>query len=260
MVGPFIFFDHMGPADFPPGKGISVRPHPHIGLATVTYLFEGEIIHRDSLGIVQPIQPGAVNLMTAGRGIVHSERSGDDLDRHARVHGIQSWMALPLEDEDCAPDFRHYAADSLPQFDVDGCAVTVIIGEAYGRHSPVGSYSPILYLDCRLPAGRSLTLPTDQEELALYVIDGTVRADSAGAVEDLPAYTMLVADDGAEISVRADADCHFMVIGGAPLGERHLWWNFVASSREKIEQAKQEWRNGGFDRVPGDEEFIPLPD
>jgi hypothetical protein len=254
-VGPFIFFDHMGPADFPPGEGIQVRPHPHIGLATVTYLFEGEIMHRDSLGHVQPIRPGAVNLMTAGRGIVHSERAGDDLDRHSRLHGIQSWMALPEGEEEREPGFIHYPAGELPAFDFEGAAMRVIIGEACGHASPVASCSRTLYVECRLPRGERFTLPGDQEELAVYVVTGNARIGT----HLLEGGHMAVAKAGSRPRVEAEDDSLLMVIGGAGLGPRHIWWNFVSSSPERIEQAKADWRQGRFDPVPGDSEFIPLP-
>ena len=256
MVGPFVFFDHMGPAVFPPGQGIAVRPHPHIGLATITYLFDGEIMHRDSLGFEQLIQAGAVNLMTAGRGIVHSERAADDLAVTSRLHGIQSWLALPLELEETAPSFTHYPAEALPALTVDGCAVRIIMGEAHGRRSPVATYSPTLYLEVEIPAGRTYTLPTEAKERAAYVVEGSVRA-AEGEVTD---GTMLVARPGAALTLAAATDCRIMVIGGDGLGVRHIWWNFVSSSKERIEQAKADWRDGRFGKVSGDEEFIPLPD
>ncbi len=256
MVGPFIFFDHMGPAEFPPNEGIQVRPHPHIGLATVTYLFEGEIIHRDSLGYVQPIQARAVNLMTAGRGIVHSERAGEDLHTTSRLHGIQSWMALPTENEECEPDFAHYPADELPEFEHDGVAVRVILGEAYGYCSPVPTQVSTLYLECSMPQGSALSLPTDFDEIAVYVVSGDVHVGGQQVVAGL----MAVACPGKAVLLSATADSHVMVIGGANMGERHIWWNLVSSSRERIEQAKQDWQNKRFDAVPGEEEFIPLPD
>ncbi len=255
MVGPFIFFDHMGPAEFPPGEGIAVRPHPHIGLATVTYLFEGEIMHRDSLGYAQPIRAGAVNLMTAGRGIVHSERAGDDFDTTSRLHGIQSWMALPADQEECEPGFLHYAAADLPEFTVGEASVRLVMGEALGHRSPVLQHSPTLYLECRLPAGAEIELPA-QPELAAYVVEGDVRAGG----KRLEGGAMAVARKDAGLSLAARRDSHVVVIGGAPLGERHIWWNFVSSSRERIEQAKDDWRDGRFARVPGDDEFIPLPE
>ncbi|MBX2867828.1 MAG: pirin family protein [Acidiferrobacterales bacterium] len=260
MVGPFIFFDHMGPADFPPGKGISVRPHPHIGIATVTYLFEGEIIHRDSLGIVQPIQAGAVNVMTAGKGIVHSERSGEDVNEQSRVHGIQSWMALPDHLEECEPEFAHFPDGEVPAITHDGCQIKVIMGEAYGARSPVQHFSPIRYLDCLIPAGSSLELPDDQSEIAVYIVNGSARIDIAGDTQSLEDGGMAVLKEKDTLCVFANSDCHCMVIGGEPLGDRHIWWNFVASDVEKIEQAKRRWRAGEFDRVPGDDEWIPLPE
>ena len=256
MVGPFIFFDHMGPAEFPPGEGIDVRPHPHIGLATVTYLFEGEIMHRDSLGFVQPIQSGAVNLMTAGRGIVHSERAGDDRAVASRLHGIQSWMALPADHEEIEPGFIHYPASSLPEFDLDGTKVRVIIGSANGETSPVISYSPMLYLEVRLSAGSEFVLPDDCEERAVYVVHGSIRIDGHTYEEG----AMAVAASEKTVRLHSQADSRLMVIGGQPLGERHIWWNFVSSSKDRIENAKQNWKNSRFDPVPNETEFIPLPE
>jgi redox-sensitive bicupin YhaK (pirin superfamily) len=256
MVGPFIFFDHLGPAEFPPGEGVQVRPHPHIGLSTVTYLFEGEIIHRDNLGYVQPIQARAVNLMTAGRGIVHSERAGDDLERVSRLHGIQSWMALPLELEECDPDFTHYPASELPEFERDGVVIRVIMGEVFGHASPVTQHAPTLYLECRMPGGTSLSLPFDYDEIAIYVVSGELRIQGT----PVGAARMAVLTAGRPAQLEASADSHVMVVGGASLGERHIWWNLVASSRERIERAKQDWRDNRFDPIPGETEFIPLPD
>ena len=256
MVGPFIFFDHMGPAEFPPGKGISVRPHPHIGLATVTYLFEGEIMHRDNLGFVQPIRPGAVNLMTAGKGIVHSERAGEDLDTTSRLHGIQSWMALPEDMQEIDPAFVHYPAEDLPEFELNGVLVRVIIGEAFGQGSPVSVHAPMLYLECRMPAGTSLTLPDNYEECAAYVAEGKVSVDGKELVEG----HMAIARTGRTLLVDAQTDSRVMVIGGTNLGRRHIWWNFVSTSRERIAEAKDDWRAMRFGTIPGDdEEFIPLP-
>lgn len=256
MVGPFIFFDHMGPAEFPPGEGIQVRPHPHIGLATVTYLFEGEIVHRDDLGFVQPIRPGAVNLMTAGRGIVHSERAGDDLDTTSRLHGIQSWMALPEEEQECDADFVHYAAGDLPAFEQEGVRVTVIIGEIFGQASPVAVRVPMLYLELRMPAGSEIEVPADYEERAAYVVAGDVRVDD----ESYGAGLMAVACPGKALRLVATEDSHVMIVGGAHMGKRHIWWNFVASSKERIEQAKNDWAEGRFGKIPGETEFIPLPE
>jgi redox-sensitive bicupin YhaK (pirin superfamily) len=256
MVGSFIFFDHMGPAEFPPGEGIQVRPHPHIGISTVTYLFEGEIMHRDNLGFVQPIRCGAVNLMTAGSGIAHSERAGDDLHETSRLHGIQSWMALPDEEEECEAAFKHYPAEDLPDFEVNGVSVRVIIGEAYGHSSPVHAYSSTLYLECRMPEGSVLTLPEDHDEIAAYVVSGSVKIDGESFGEGV----MAVGSGSAAMTLTAEEESRVMVIGGEPLGRRHIYWNFVSSSRERIEQAKSDWREGKFGQIPGETEFIPLPD
>ena len=255
MVGPFIFFDHMGPAEFAPGEGIQVRPHPHIGIATITYLFEGQIVHRDDLGFTQTIRPGAVNLMTAGRGIVHSERAGDDLDETSRLHGIQSWMALPEEEQECDPDFVHYPSDQLPAFEHDGTAVTVIIGSAYGHTSPVAARASMLYLDLQMSSGAELALPTDYEELAAYVVEGGISIDG----KPFGPGSMAVFREGASVHVSAAEDSRVMVIGGANMGERHIFWNFVSSSKERIERAKSDWREGRFGKIDGDDEFIPLP-
>ena len=256
MVGPFIFFDHMGPAEFPAGEGIQVRPHPHIGLATVTYLFEGEIVHRDNLGFVQPIRPGAVNLMTAGRGIVHSERAGDDLNKTSRLHGIQSWMALPENEQECDADFVHYPASDLPVFERDGVRVTVIIGEAFGQASPVAVRVPMLYLELRMPAGSSIEIPVDYEERAAYVVEGDVRIDDA----TFGAGLMAVARSDSPLALSAAEDSRVMVVGGAHMGKRHIWWNFVSTSKDRIEKAKQDWEAKRFGEIPGETEFIPLPD
>ena len=256
MVGPFVFLDHMGPAVFPPGKGIAVRPHPHIGLATITYLFEGEIMHRDSLGYVQLIQAGAVNLMTAGRGIVHSERASDDLAVTSRLHGIQSWLALPVDLEEMKPGFIHYPAASLPELTLDGTTVRVIMGEAYGARSPVATHSPTLYLEARLAAGSELMLPDHMSERAAYVTEGAVNV----AGQEHREGTMLVARVGADVRLRATVPSRVMVVGGEPLGQRHIWWNFVSSSKERIEQAKRDWAESRMGAVPGDDEFIPLPE
>jgi hypothetical protein len=256
MVGPFVFFDHIGPAVFPPGVGIQVRPHPHIGLTTVTYIFEGEIIHRDSLGVVQPIQAGAVNLMTAGRGIVHSERAGEDLNATSRLHGMQIWIALPTDQEQCAPTFEHYPATDIPELDIEVATVRVVMGEAYGHTSPVKCNSRILYLEYRLPKGACIELPKTHREIAAYVVDGNVRIDQ----RSLTNGTMAVARPDATVQLEAEADSHVLVIGGDPVGERHIWWNFVSSSAERIEKAKVDWKERHFPEVPGENEFIPLPD
>jgi redox-sensitive bicupin YhaK (pirin superfamily) len=256
MVGSFIFFDHMGPAEFPPGQGIQVRPHPHIGIATVTYLFEGEIMHRDNLGFVQPIRCGAVNLMTAGSGIVHSERAGDDLHEMSRLHGIQSWMALPDDEEECEAAFQHYPAEDLPDIEVNGVSVRVIIGEAYGHPSPVHAYSSTLYLECIMPKGTELTLPDQYDEIGAYVVSGSIRIDGQSYGEGVMAIG--VADTA--MTLTAEEESRVMVVGGESLGERHIYWNFVSSSKDRIEQAKSDWRERKFGEVPGDAEFIPLPD
>jgi hypothetical protein len=255
MVGPFIFFDHMGPAVFPPGKGIAVRPHPHIGLATITYLFEGEIVHRDSLGYLQPIRAGAVNLMTAGRGVVHSERAGEDIERESRLHGIQSWTALPDGHEETDPSFIHYPAAELPELRVGDAAVRLIIGAAFGGVSPVVAHSRTLYLEVRLPQGATFTLPDDYAERAVYVVSGTVRIGT----EQYRDAVMIVARPGSSVELTAEADSCIMIVGGEPLGRRHIWWNFVSSSKQRIEQAKSDWQQGRFGNVSGDDEFIPLP-
>jgi len=256
MVGSFIFFDHMGPAEFPPGQGIQVRPHPHIGIATVTYLFEGEIMHADSLGFVQPIQCGAVNLMTTGSGMVHSERAGDDLNETSRLHGIQSWMALPVDEQERDPAFQHYPAADIPEVEVGGVTVRVIIGEAYGKTSPVHAYSSTLYLECVMPKGSQVALPDQYEEIGAYVVSGSVSIDG----RSYGAGVMAVGCDGAAVTLSAEEESRVMVVGGEPLGERYLYWNFVSSSKERIEKAKSDWREGKFGQVPGETEFIPLPD
>jgi len=255
MVGPFVFFDHMGPAEFPPGKGIDVRPHPHIGIATITYLFEGEILHRDSLGVVQPIHPGAVNLMTAGRGITHSERPGDDLDVTSRLHGIQSWIALPADQQEIEPDFMHYGSAELPEWNEGGARFRLIMGELAGNRSPVRTFSRTLYADLGFDAGARVELPLAERETALYVAEGELTIGD----EIVPAGVMVVLEGGAAVVARANEATRALLIGGEPLGERHMFWNFVSDSPRRIEQAKQDWREGRFAPVPGDDEFIPLP-
>lgn len=255
-VGPFIFFDHMGPATFPPGAGVNVRSHPHIGLATITFLFDGEILHRDSLGYVQPIQPGAVNWMTAGRGIVHSEKVTEEVLASGQfLHGIQTWVALPTEKEEIDPRFEHYPDSEIPSLDLDGASVTVIIGEAFGEKSPVQTESETLYLEVKLDAGASISLPRT-EELGVYVVDGTVTMGD----EQIEAGTFAVAADNSELALMTADGAHLMVAGGAALaGDRFIEWNFVSSSVERIEQAKKDWVEKRFDEVPGEEDFIPLP-
>lgn len=255
MVGPFIFFDHMGPAEFAPGEGIQVRPHPHIGLATITYLFEGQIMHRDNLGFVQSIEAGAVNLMTAGRGIVHSERAGDDLGQHSRLHGIQSWMALPEALAEMDPSFAHYPSAELPEIKIDGSTIRVIMGEAFGRRSPVMTYSPMVYLECQLGEGASLPLPDTFEELGVYVVSGEIVIDGAKTAPGV----LVVAEPGERLRIEAVSAARAMVLGGQGLGKRYIWWNFVSHSQQRMEQAKRDWLEGRFGKVPGDDEFIPLP-
>jgi redox-sensitive bicupin YhaK (pirin superfamily) len=256
MVGPFIFFDHLGPADFAPGKGIDVRPHPHIGLATVTYLFEGEIDHRDSLGFYQTIRPGDVNWMTAGRGIVHSERTGDEARRTGlHMDGIQSWVALPDEAEDTEPGFFHHPAKSLPLIEKSRVSMRLVAGTAYGKESPVQVFSPIFYLDARLQPGAEVDLPDEHEERAVYVAHG----DAAINDKPLEEFSMAVLPGGRQTLTSAGG-ARVMLLGGAPVGERLIWWNFVASSQERLENAKARWKTGDFDGVPGETEFIPLPE
>ncbi len=257
-VGPFIFLDHIGPAELAPGTGIDVRPHPHIGLATVTYLFAGELDHRDSLGVVQTIHPGDVNWMTAGRGIVHSERSGKRARAsQSMLHGMQSWVALPQQHEEMAPSFYHHPAEMLPKLAVGAVTVTLIAGSAFGAESPVHTYSPLFYAHAQMPTGSKLQLVIEHPERAVYVVAGTARLEG----ELLPAGTLAVLVGQGSPILHAQGDSQVMLLGGAPLdGERHIWWNFVSSSRARIERAKEDWRHHRFEKVPGDDEFIPLPD
>ncbi|MFO1128267.1 MAG: pirin family protein [Rhodospirillales bacterium] len=256
MLGPFVFFDHMGPAELPAGRGIDVRPHPHIGLATVTYLFEGEIVHRDSLGSVQAIRPGAVNWMTAGHGIVHSERTGpEERARPSRLHGIQSWVALPTDAVETAPSFHHHPAATMPRIEADGVSMQLIAGRAYGRTAPVETLSEMFYLDARMSAGSRLALPEDHEERGLYVVEGRVQVQETTVEQGVMAACV-----GGEAVIEALEDSRLMLLGGTPLGERRLWWNFVAIDAERIERAKADWRAGRFPPVPGETEFIPLPE
>ncbi|MEM8827747.1 MAG: pirin family protein [Cyanobacteria bacterium P01_G01_bin.19] len=256
MVGSFIFFDHLGPANFPPGRGVDVRPHPHINLATVTYVFEGALLHRDSLGYVQEIHPGAVNWMTAGKGIVHSERSLEsDRNLATTLHAVQIWVALPEEAEDVEPSFVHYPAEDIPRWTENGVAIALIIGKLKGRESSVRSLSSTLYCDLALEPGSKLMLDADYSERAIYSITSGVLIDG----QELPQHRMAIiaSDSSIEISAQTKARC--MVIGGEPVGKRYKWWNFVSSSKERIEQAKQDWQLGRFPRVPKENEFIPLP-
>ena len=257
MVGPWIFFDHMGPAEFPAGQGINVRPHPHINLATVTYLFEGEILHRDSLGSLQGIRPGDINLMVAGKGIVHSERERPEVTAAPhRLHGLQLWMALPEEDEEIEPAFHHYPGADIPATTVDGVPVRVMMGSAYGVTSPVRTFAETLYLEAHLQPGQTLVLP-EAEERAVYVASGSLRARDTMIDE----HAMAVFSAGPGVAVEAVTESRIGLIGGEKMTPRFIDWNFVSSRKERIEQARDDWRARRFPTVPGDEEeFIPLPD
>ncbi|WP_458759122.1 pirin family protein [Afipia sp. TerB] len=258
MVGPFIFFDHFGPVQFIAGQGMDVRPHPHIGLATVTYLFDGSIMHRDSEGNIQEIQPGAMNLMTAGRGIAHSERTPDVQRANGQqMLGLQSWVALPAGREEIAPSFQHYDAARLPTVADTGFKARIIAGSAFGANSPVEMVSPWFYVEVSLDAGMKVPLDTDHEERAVYVVDGEVQI----AGERFEGPRLLIFRPGDRITITAIRAARMMFLGGDALeGPRHIWWNFVSSSKERIEQAKQDWKSGRFAHVPDETEFIPLPE
>jgi redox-sensitive bicupin YhaK (pirin superfamily) len=258
MVGPFIFFDHFGPVQFVSGQGMDVRPHPHIGLATVTYLFDGSIMHRDSEGNVQEIQPGAMNLMTAGRGIAHSERTPDVQRANGqKMLGLQSWIALPKDREEIAPTFQHYGAESLPSVQDTGFTARIIAGSSFGVASKVDMVSPWFYVEVSLDEGKSVPLDADHEERAIYVVDGEIEI----AGEPFEGPRMLIFRPGDRITVRATRPSRMMFLGGTALeGPRYVWWNFVSSSKERIEQAKQDWKSGRFEAVPDETEFIPLPE
>lgn len=257
MVGPWIFFDHMGPTEFKAGEGINVRPHPHINIATVTYLFEGEILHRDSLGNHQLIRPGEINLMVAGRGITHSERERDEIRNTVhKQHGLQLWHALPEKNEETAPAFYHYSFTDLPAVTIDGVPVRVLMGSAYGVTLPVTSFSEILYIEAQLQPNKILPLP-HATEAAIYVVEGEISIQG----KKLQQYQLMIVENSDELAVTATQKSRIVVIGGEPLGERYIYWNFASSRKERIKQAKQEWREGRFAKVKGDEmEFIPLPD
>ena len=258
MVGPFIFFDQMGPAQFMAGQGMDVRPHPHIGLATVSYLFEGSIFHRDSQGNALEIAPGAMNLMTAGRGIAHSERTPAAQRTGGQgLYGIQSWIALPRDSEEIAPDFQHFDAGVLPVVADHGVEARVIAGRAFGQTAPVASLSPWFYAEVKIAAGRSAPLDNDYEERAVYVVDGVVEI----AGDSFEGPSLLIFRPGDHITISAKSDCRVMFLGGAALeGPRYIWWNFVSSSKERIETAKEDWKQGRFAAVPDESEFIPLPE
>jgi redox-sensitive bicupin YhaK (pirin superfamily) len=258
LIGPFIFFDHLLSSELPPGHGLDVPPHPHIGLATVTYLFTGEITHRDSLGYDQAIRPGELNWMTAGRGIVHSERTpAPERANASQIHAVQAWVALPSGVEECAPRFEHYAEAVLPIVGVPGGCLRLIAGSAFGARSPVATASPLFYVEADLEAGGRLTLSADLGQRAVYGVNGSFAVDG----ELHSSAQMLVLRDGIDVELVATEPAKLMLLGGAPLaGERYVWWNFVASDEARIEAAKQRWREQRFPRVPGDDELMPLPD
>lgn len=256
-VGPFVFFDHFGPITAHPGDNHDVRPHPHIGLATVTYLFEGAMMHRDSTGVVQRIEPGAINWMTAGRGIVHSERTPDDLRGiERRSHGLQLWCAIPAEHEEDEPSFSHTPAAAIPSVELPGASVRVMVGEAFGLRSPVPTLSPTLYVDLKLLPGASLQVPAAARERSLYCVDQGFELDG----EPVPPAVMVVLPEGAAPTLSAPQGARVVMVGGEPLGHRHMWWNFVSSRKARIVQAADDWAAQRFARVPGETEFIPLPE
>lgn len=261
MVGPFVFLDQMGPHGFDAGRGLDVRPHPHIGLATVTYLFDGEIEHRDSVGSIQTIQPGAVNWMTAGSGIVHSERTGIQTRQHpSSLFGLQCWVALPKKHEEIDPSFAHIAASELPIISGDGASATVVAGSFFGKHAPVPTLSDMFYVDVRLEPGARLDVPAEYPEQAMYVVEGTLDLGRDGVFE---AGQLLVLKANTTVTLRGGglAATRVMLLGGEPMdGSRYLAWNFVSSSLDRIEQAKEDWKQQRFAAVPGESEFIPLPD
>lgn len=264
MIGPFIFFDHMGPANFPPNKGIDVRPHPHINLATVTYLFEGKIRHRDSLGSDQLIEPGAINWMVAGHGIVHSERTPNELRQTgSTLNGIQCWLALPDKFEEVTPSFTHYPKEDLPEFEINNVKLKLLLGTAFSHKSPVKVYSDLFYIYAKLPKSSRLTFPADGREVAAYVVSGNVKINN----QEVNHCAMAVAQSEIDLELEALEDSQLMLLGGEPVGQRFIFWNFVSSSEEKIAIAKAQWVNGPgekgtrFPKIPGDDqEFIPLPE
>ncbi|MBU3078930.1 pirin family protein [Sphingomonas quercus] len=260
MVGPFIFFDHMGPSAFNSGDGLDVRPHPHIGLATVTYLIEGEIMHRDSVGSVQSIRPGEVNWMTAGSGIVHSERTGPELRAAGGpLHGLQTWVALPTAYEESDPSFSHYKESEIPKLDADGVTLTLVAGRSDGLVSPVKTFSDMVYAEILLVDGARYQLRAEHVERAIYVVSGAIEVE--GQAGSFTEHELVVFKPGAEIVVRAKGPTRLMLAGGEPFPEkRHIYWNFVSSSADRIEQAKEDWRGQRFAPVPEESEFIPLPD
>ncbi|CAM5773407.1 hypothetical protein LMIY3S_04168 [Labrys miyagiensis] len=258
LVGPFVFLDHFGPSIFRPGEAFDVRPHPHIGLSTVSYLFDGAIVHRDSLGYTETTRPGEISLMTAGRGIVHSERTGlEDRQHGFSMLGLQAWVALPQSLEEGKPSFEHYDALKIPEHSAEGKTVRVMMGSAYGLASPVRQDWSTLYVDVALEAGAKLPVDAETEERAIYIVSGEV--DLAG--DRFGVGSLLILRPGDALMVRAVTPARLVLVGGATLdGQRYIWWNFVSSSKERIEQAKEDWRQGRFTTVPGDPEFIPLPE
>ncbi|MBL8551905.1 MAG: pirin family protein [Hyphomonadaceae bacterium] len=256
-VGPFVFLDQMGPVRFAPGQGIDVRPHPHIGLATITFLYEGEILHRDSLGFVQPIRPGEVNWMSAGKGIVHSERTRDEVRAAGgAVFGLQAWVALPLEHEESEPSFTHVPADALPRWSEGGAELTLIAGRSHGKSSPTPVLSELVYVSAAMPPGSTFKIPAEHAERAIHLADGAIELDG----RTLEPGDLAVLGEG-EAVARAIQPSRVALLGGAPLdAPRTIWWNFVSSRKDRLEEAKALWRAGGFERVPGDPEFIPLPE
>ncbi|MEQ8313901.1 MAG: pirin family protein [Gammaproteobacteria bacterium] len=256
-IGPWIFFDHAGPADFAPGKGVDVRPHPHINLATVTYMFDGSFMHRDSLGNAVAIKPGDINLMVAGKGIVHSERTPDELREQGHsLHALQLWLALPEQDEEIDPAFYHYPAADIPTTLVDGIPVRVMMGTAFGVTSPVKTFAQTLYFEAEMQSGETLNIPR-LDERGIYVAAGEIEING----KTVEQFCLAVLEDEPEIFIKASVNSRVALIGGESLSPRHMFWNFVSSRKERIEQAKQDWKEGRFDKVPGDdEEFIPLPE
>ncbi len=256
-VGPWVFFDHMGPADFPPGRGLDVIPHPHINLATVTYLFEGEIVHRDSLGNMQTITPGAINLMTAGKGIVHSERTSPALRRAGhRAHGLQLWMALPEEHEETEPSFHHHAAANIPAAKLDGVDLRVLVGAAFGLSSPVQTFYPGLFAEAAMPAGTKLRLETAAGERAVYLVAGSINTGG----KEISEPGMMVLKPDRPVTIGAGNDSRIVILGGENPGKRYMWWNFVSSKVSRIERAKEAWKQGAMGGIPGESDYAPLPE
>lgn len=254
-VGPFVFFDHIGPAEFSAGDGINVRSHPHIGLATITYLFEGEILHKDSLGHEQIIRPGAINLMLAGKGIVHAEKTRDlILQKGQKLHGLQLWLALPEDQEDCDPSFKHHAAEEIPEINQNGVQIRVLMGEAFGFRSPVQTFSKTIYAELSMTLDSVLHLPFFDER-AIYIVSGELKIDG----QIFGANQMLILNSDSDVELTANQASKVILIGGDSVGQRHIYWNFVSSRKERIEQAKKDWLEGRFSKVEGESDFIPLP-